>query len=64
MTQTAELEIVWRNPKPPERQQRWEQISQDSETAQYLVQEFFSTDVGSFWGTASRLEIVPGGRAA
>jgi hypothetical protein len=42
MTLTAELEIVWRNPKPPQRQPRWEQISQDSETAQYQAREYFS----------------------
>lgn len=59
MTQTAELEIVWRNSKPPKRQQRWEQISQDSGTAQYLVQECLCTDVGSSWSTASRLESSP-----
>jgi hypothetical protein len=64
MAQTAGLEIVWRNPKTPQRRQRWEQIKQDSRTARYLVQEFISTSAGSFWTTASSLEIVQGGRAA
>ncbi len=64
MTQTAALEIVWRNPKPPQRRQRWEQINQNSRTARYLVQEFVSTPIGSFWTTMSSLELVPGGRAA
>ena len=64
MTQQAALEIVWRNPKPPQRHQRWEQIGQDSGTAHYLVQELFSNDIESFWTTTSRLEVVPGGRAA
>jgi hypothetical protein len=33
MTQMAAFEIVWRNPKPPQRRQRWEHINQDSGTA-------------------------------
>jgi len=64
MAQTVGLEIVWRNPKPPQRQQRWEQISQDSGTAHYLVQEFSSTDGGWLWIPTSSLEVVAGGRAA
>ena len=35
MTQTTTLAIVWRNPKPPQRRQRWEQIKLASETTQY-----------------------------
>lgn len=42
MTQQAALEVVWRNPKPPRRQQGSERISHDSGTAHYQVQEFFS----------------------
>lgn len=64
MTQRATLEVVWRNPKPLQRRQRWEQINQDSGAAHYLIQEFLSTSVGSFWATTSSLEVVPGGRAA
>ncbi len=64
MTQTAGLEIVWRNPKPPQRRQRWEQVNRRSGTALYLVQESVSTSVGSFWTTTSSLELVPGGRVA
>ena len=64
MTQTAALEIVWRNPKAPERHQRWEQVTQDSGSTHYLVQEFVCTLVGSFWTTTSSLELIPGGRAA
>lgn len=64
MTQTVALEIVWRNPKPPQRRQRWEQVTRDSATGHYLLQELISTSVGSFWTTTSSLEILPGGRAA
>jgi hypothetical protein len=64
MTPTAELEIVWQNPRPPQRRQRWEQINPDSATAHFLVQELVFTSVGSFWSTTSSLEVVPGGRAA
>ena len=64
MAQTLTLEIVWQNPKPPQRRQRWEQINRDSGTARYLVQELVSTAAGSFWTATSSLEIVPGGRAA
>ena len=64
MTRTTAFEIVWRNPKPPKREQRWEQIMQDSGTVRYLVQELVSTSVESCWIDTSSLEVVPGGRAA
>jgi hypothetical protein len=64
MAQTTTLEIVWRNPKPPQRRQRWEQIRQDSATVHYVVQELVSTSAGEFWTAMSSLEIVSGGRAA
>jgi hypothetical protein len=63
MTQTSALEIVWRNPKPPQRRQRWEQVNEDSGAARYLVQEV-ATSIGWFWMTTLSLEFVPGGRAA
>jgi hypothetical protein len=73
MTQTVAVEIVWRNPKPPQRRQRWEQINKDSRTTRYLVQKCVSTRVGSFldhyvelgisarW--SSRLVVLRGWRA-
>jgi hypothetical protein len=64
MVHTATLGIVWRNSKPPQRRQRWQQIKRDSETAHYVVQELVSTSDGSFWTATSSLETVPGGRAA
>ena len=64
MEGTAALEIVWRNPKPRLHRQRWEQLTQESTTARYLVQEYVSTSAGSFWTTTLSLEVVPGGRAA
>ena len=64
MAKAAALEIVWRNPKPLQRRQRWEQITRDSGTARYLVQELVFTSAGSFWTTTSSLEVAPGGRAA
>jgi hypothetical protein len=64
MTQTVAIEIVWRNPKPPQRRQRWEQVTRGSATGHYLLQELISTPVGSFWATTSSLEILRGGRAA
>lgn len=42
MTQQAALKVVWRNPKPPRRQQRLERISHDYGAARDQVQEFFS----------------------
>ena len=47
MVQMAALEIVWRNPKPSQRQQRWEQIQQNSATVHYVVQELVSISDGS-----------------
>ena len=64
MAQMAMLEIVWRNPKSPQRRQRWEQINEDSGSIRYLVQELVPTSIGWFWMTATSLEFVPGGRAA
>ena len=64
MAQSITLEIVWRNPKRPQRQQRWEQIKLNSGTAHYVVQELVSTSAGSFWTAMSSLEIIVGGRAA
>jgi len=64
MGQTANLKIVWRNPKPSQRQQRWEHIKQESGTAHYMVQELVSTAAGTFWMIASSFELVSGGRAA
>jgi hypothetical protein len=64
MTQSLALTIVWRNPKPLQRRQRWEQIKQNSKTARYVIQELVSTSAGSFWTATSSFEIVQGGRAA
>jgi hypothetical protein len=64
MTQTAKLEIVWRNSKPPRRQRRWEQINLLSGIGQYLIQELVPTSIGSFWTTTSSLQVLRGGRAA
>jgi hypothetical protein len=63
MAQTVALEIVWRNPKPPQRRQRWEH-NLLSGTGQYLIQELVPTSIGSFWTTTSSLQVLPGGRAA
>jgi hypothetical protein len=64
MTRTTALEIVWRNPKVPKREQRWQQIMQDSGTVRYLVQELVFTSGESLWINTSSFEVVPGGRAA
>jgi hypothetical protein len=64
MKQTAELEIVSRNPKAPQHRRRWEQTQQDSTTAHYMIQELVSTSAGPFWLITSNLELVSGGRAA
>jgi len=64
MTQTTTLAIVWRNPKPPQRRQRWEQTTRNSGTAHYVVKELVSTSAGSFWTAMSSLEVFAGGRAA
>jgi len=64
MRKTRAFEIVWRNPEPAQPRQHWDQITQDSATGHYLVQQLISTPVGSFWATISSLEMVPGGRAA
>ena len=64
MEQAAELEIVWRNPKAPQHQRRWEQTQQDARTAHYMIQELVSTPAGPFWLITSNLELISGGHAA
>jgi hypothetical protein len=64
MEQTAILKIVWRNPRPPYRRHRWEQIEQDSRSAHYLIREQVSTSAGPLWRITSNLEFVSGGRVA
>lgn len=64
MTEETVLEIVWRNPDPPQRRQSWEQIALESGTARYLIREFYSTDGPSVLVSTSSLEVVSGGRAA
>ena len=58
----AGLEIVWRNPDPPHRQQRWEQLTGESQASLYEIQEFVSLTDGGFWSASSRLEVLAGGR--
>jgi len=64
MKQAAVLKIVWRNPQPPHRRQRWEQTKHDSNTRRYLIRELVSTSAGLFWLITSNLELVSGGRVA
>jgi hypothetical protein len=60
----AGLQIVWRNPEPVRRPQRWEQLANRPDAAVYLIQEFVSLGEFSFWSTKLSLEVVYGGRAA
>jgi hypothetical protein len=64
MRKKTKFDIIWRNPEPPHRHQRWEQINRDSQTARYLVEEFSSTSDGFCLTTTSSLEVVQGGCAA
>src|ERR1700758_3334738 len=61
---TAALKIIWRNPKAPQRQYRWEQTQQDSRMARYMVHELVPSAEGPFWLITSSLELVSGGRVA
>lgn len=58
----AGLEIVWRNPDPPHHQQRWEQLTAESQASLYEIQEFVSLTDGGFWSASSRLKVLAGGR--
>jgi hypothetical protein len=58
------LQIVWRNPEPVLRPQRWEPLAKRADAAVYLIQEFVSVGEFSFWSTKVSLEVVRGGRAA
>jgi len=58
----AGLEIVWRKPDPPHHQQRWEQLTAESQASLYEIQEFVSLTDGGFWSASSRLKVLAGGR--
>jgi len=58
------LHIVWRNPEPLRRPQRWEPLANRPDAAVYLIQEFVCVGEFSFWSTKLSLEVVRGGRAA
>jgi len=58
------LQIVFRNPEPLPRPQRWEPLGHRLDTRVYLIQEFVSVGEFSFWSTKLSLEVVRGGRAA
>jgi hypothetical protein len=62
--EAAALKIVWRNPKAPQRQYRWEHTQQDSRIGHYMVQELVSSPEGPFWLITSNLELVSGGCVA
>jgi hypothetical protein len=64
MKQASTLEIVWRNPRPPHRRQRWEQTRHDSNTTHYLIRELVSTAAGPYWLITTNLELVSGDRVA
>ena len=54
----AGLEIVWRNPDQPHHRHRWEQLTRESESSLYEIQEFVFLTDGGFWSTTSRLEVL------
>jgi len=64
MKQASTLEIVWRNPRPTLRRQRWEQTRHDSNTTHYLIHELVSTSAEPYWLITTNLELVSGGRVA
>jgi len=55
--ESAKLEIIWRNPQPVRRRQRWEAVEVGSSSSLYIVQEFLSTGEYGFWNTTCRLQV-------
>jgi hypothetical protein len=51
-------QIVWRNPEPIRRRQRWELLRQGPDSRMYLVQQFVSMDEIGFWSTTWSLKLV------
>lgn len=52
------LQIVWRNPEPIRRRQRWELLRQDPDSRMYLVLQFVSMGEIGFWSTTWSLKLV------
>jgi hypothetical protein len=52
------LQIVWRNPEPIRRRQRWELLRQGPDSRMYLVQQFVSMGEIGFWSTTWSLKLV------
>src|SRR5215469_9186644 len=54
---SAKLDIIWRNPQPVQRRQRWEALKVGSNSSLYVIQEFLSTGEYGFWNTTCRLQV-------
>jgi len=55
---SGKLEIIWRNPRPVQRRQRWEALVAGSRSSLYVIQEFLSTGEHGFWNTTCRLQVL------
>jgi len=56
------LEIVWRNPNPVTRKNRWHPTCLMLERALYVVEELVSDGAIVYWSVKADLEVLGGGR--
>lgn len=54
--------IIWRNPDPKWRKQRWQALERRLDRTLYIIQELVRTDDTGHWVTAFAFEVVRGGR--
>ena len=54
--------IVWRNPDPRWRKQRWQALERRLDRTLYIIEELVRRDDSGQWVTAFAFEVVGGGR--
>ena len=54
--------IVWRNPDPAWRKQRWQALERRLDRTLYIIQELVRSGDSGQWVTAFAFEVVRGGR--
>jgi hypothetical protein len=60
----TKLRIIWRNPNPNRRPQRWQTLERGLGRTLYVVQQLVIPEgEKGYWTTTASLEVLRGGRA-
>jgi hypothetical protein len=58
------LVIIWRNPRPKRRPQRWQTLERGIGRTIYIIQQLITSGKEECWTTTASLEVLRGGRVA